>query len=57
MLDECLKNSGSAAPEVGLGWAPVKDVSFFKARKKELEARLAASNKAKAKEEDKEAKK
>jgi len=53
VLDECLKNSGSAAPEVGLRWAPVKDVSFYRARKKALESRLEAAKKARAKEEGK----
>jgi hypothetical protein len=52
VLDECLKGSGSAATEVGLRWASPKDVSFYKNRKKEVEARLAAANKAKAKEEE-----
>jgi predicted Zn-dependent protease len=51
VLDDCLKYSGSTAPEVGLGWAPPKEVSFYKARRRELEARLAA---AKAKEDAKE---
>jgi len=52
VLDECLRSSGSAATEVGLRWAPPKDVNFYKARKKELEARLAAAKQAKAKEEE-----
>jgi hypothetical protein len=50
VLDECLKASGAPTPEAGLKWASAKDVSFYKARKKDLDARTAAS-KAKAKEE------
>jgi len=36
-----------------LRWAPVKDVSFYRARKKALESRLEAAKKARAKEEAK----
>ncbi len=43
VLDECLKSSGAATPEAGLRWAGSKEVSFYKARRKELEARLAAA--------------
>lgn len=49
VLDECLKGSGSTVPEVGLRWAAVKDVSFYKARKRELEERLAATKKSRPK--------
>jgi hypothetical protein len=54
VLDDCLKYSGATAPEVGLGWAPAKDVSFYKARHRELETRLAAGKQQRAKEEQKE---
>jgi hypothetical protein len=50
VLDECLKASGAATPEAGLKWAGSKDVSFYKARKRDLEARLSAASKAKGKE-------
>ncbi len=43
VLDECLKSSGAATPEAGLRWAGHKEVSFYKARRKELEARMAAA--------------
>lgn len=43
VLDECLKASGVAAPEAGLRWAGSKEIAFYKARRKELEARLAAA--------------
>ncbi len=46
VLDECLKASGAAKPEDGLKWAGAKEVSFYKARKRELEARLGAAAKA-----------
>jgi hypothetical protein len=55
VLDECLRASGAATPEAGLKWAPTKDVSVYKARKRDLDARLAKQ--AKAKEETGEAKK
>jgi hypothetical protein len=55
VLDECLRASGAATPEAGLKWAPTKDVSFYKARKRDLDARLAKQ--AKTKEETGEAKK
>jgi len=45
VLDECLKSSGAATPEAGLRWAGSKEVSFYKARRKELEARLAKQKK------------
>lgn len=52
VLDDCLKYSGATAPEAGLGWAPPKEVAFYKARRRELENRLAAAAKQhKAKEE------
>jgi hypothetical protein len=54
LLDECLKASGAATPEAGLRWAPKQDVAFYKARKKELEARVAAAKQQRAKEEKKE---
>ena len=47
VLDECLKASGAAKPEDGLKWAGAKEVGFYKARKRELEARLNAAAKAK----------
>jgi hypothetical protein len=53
VLDECLKQSGATAPEAGLGWAPPKEVTFYKARKRELDSRLAAAKQQKAKEEAK----
>jgi tetratricopeptide (TPR) repeat protein len=43
VLDECLKASGAATPEAGLRWAAKADVKFYLARKRELEARLAAA--------------
>jgi hypothetical protein len=43
VLDECLKSSGAATPEAGLRWAGSKEISFYKGRRKELEARLAAA--------------
>jgi len=54
VLDDCLKYSGATAPEVGLGWAPPKEVTFYKARRHELEARLAAAKQQRAKEDAKE---
>ncbi len=56
LLDDCLKYSGATAPEVGLGWAPPKELAFYKTRRRELEARLEAASKQRAKEERKEAK-
>jgi hypothetical protein len=53
VLDDCLKYSGSTAPEAGLGWAPPKEVTFYKARRHELDNRLAAAKQQKAKEEAK----
>jgi hypothetical protein len=53
VLDECLKQSGATAPEAGLGWAPPKEVTFYKARKRDLDARLAAAKQQKAKEDAK----
>jgi hypothetical protein len=47
VLDECLKASGAAKPEDGLKWAGAKELGFYKARKRELEARLNAAAKAK----------
>jgi len=38
VLDECLKCSGAATPEAGLRWAGKGEISFYKARRKELEA-------------------
>jgi hypothetical protein len=38
VLDECLKLSGAATPEAGLKWAGHKEINFYKARKRELEA-------------------
>ncbi len=43
VLDECLKSSGAATPEAGLRWAGSKEISFYKARRKELEAHSAAA--------------
>ena len=54
VLDDCLKYSGAATPDAGLRWAPAKEVSFYKARRHELEARLAAGKQQRAKEEPKE---
>jgi prophage DNA circulation protein len=45
VLDECLKASGAGTPEAGLRWAGSKEVSFYKARRKELEARLSKQKK------------
>jgi hypothetical protein len=53
VLDDCLKHSGATAPEAGLGWAPPKEVAFYKARKRELDARLAAGKQQRAKEDAK----
>jgi hypothetical protein len=53
VLDDCLKYSGATAPEAGLGWAPPKEVTFYKARRRELDNRLAAAKQQKAKEEAK----
>jgi hypothetical protein len=57
VLDECLKASGAATPEAGLRWAGAKELSFYKARRKQLEARLEATRQAHAKDEAGEAKK
>jgi hypothetical protein len=57
VLDDCLKYSGAATPEAGLRWAPSKEVSFYKTRHRELEARLTAAKQQRAKEEQKEAQK
>jgi len=54
VLDDCLRYSGATAPEAGLGWAPPKEVAFYKARRHELEARLAASKQQRAKDDAKE---
>jgi outer membrane murein-binding lipoprotein Lpp len=51
VLDECLKASGAPTPEAGLKWAGGKEIGFYKARKREIDARMAAANKAKAKQE------
>lgn len=53
VLDDCLKYSGASTPESGLGWAPAKEVAFYKNRRRELETRLAAAKQQKAKEEAK----
>jgi hypothetical protein len=53
LLDDCLKYSGATAPEAGLGWAPPKELAFYKARRRELESRLEAANKQRSKEEKK----
>ena len=53
VLDDCLKYSGASAPESGLSWAPAKEVAFYKSRRRELEARLAAGKQQRAKEEAK----
>lgn len=45
VLDECLKASGAATPEAGLRWAGRSEINFYKARRKELEARLAKQKK------------
>lgn len=45
VLDECLKSNGAATPEAGLRWAGKQEISFYKARRKELEARLAKQKK------------
>ncbi len=42
VLDDCLKYSGANTPEVGLRWAPHREVSFYKVRHRELEALAAA---------------
>jgi hypothetical protein len=47
VLDECLKTSGAATPEAGLRWAGARELAFYKARKKELDARAAKQAKAK----------
>lgn len=54
VLDDCLKYSGATAPETGLGWAPPKEVTFYKARRRELDNRLTAAKQQKAKQEAKE---
>jgi hypothetical protein len=48
VLDECLRTSGAATPEAGLKWASAKDITFYKNRKRDLDARQAAASKAKA---------
>jgi hypothetical protein len=53
VLDECFKQSGATAPEAGLGWAPPKEVAFYKARKRDLDARLTAAKQQRAKDEAK----
>jgi hypothetical protein len=55
VLDECLKHSEAESPEAGLKWAGHREIAFYKARKRDLEARLAKQ--AKAKEEAAEGKK
>jgi hypothetical protein len=45
VLDECLKCSGAGTPEAGLRWAGNREISFYKTRHKELEARLAKQKK------------
>jgi len=45
VLDDCIKYSGAATAEAGLRWAPSKDVAFYKARKRDLEARSARAAK------------
>jgi hypothetical protein len=57
VIDDCLKSSGAVTTDAGLRWASAKDISFYKARRKELEARLAAAKQQRAKEEQKEEKK
>jgi hypothetical protein len=57
VLDECLKSTEATTPEAGLKWAGAKEVTFYKNRKRDLDARLAAAKQAKAKEEPAEAKK
>ncbi|HEX7501306.1 MAG TPA: hypothetical protein VF524_13535 [Polyangia bacterium] len=47
VLDDCLKYSGATAPEAGLGWAPPKELAFYKARRRGLEARKEAAKEAK----------
>jgi tetratricopeptide (TPR) repeat protein len=47
VLDECLTASGAAKPEDGLRWAGAKEIGFYKARKREIEARSSAAAKAK----------
>jgi hypothetical protein len=47
VLDECLKCSEAETPEAGLKWAGHKEIAFYKARKRDLEARLAKQAKAK----------
>jgi hypothetical protein len=42
VLDDCLRYSGANTPEVGLSWAPHREVSFYKARHRELETLEAA---------------
>jgi hypothetical protein len=41
VLDECLKASGAATPDAGLKWAGARETAFYKARKKDLDARMA----------------
>ena len=43
VLDSCLEFSGATAPEAGIGWASPKDLSFYKARRREVEARQSAA--------------
>ncbi len=50
VLDDCLTYSGSTAPEVGLGWAPPKEVSFYKARHHELQTLHEAAKREREKE-------
>jgi len=52
VLDDCFKSSGAATPEAGLAWAPAKEVSFYKARRRDLEARLEAAKRQRAKEDE-----
>jgi tetratricopeptide (TPR) repeat protein len=49
VLDECIKDGGASSVEAGLRWAPAKDVAFYKARRRELEARAAHAAKQRAK--------
>lgn len=47
VLDECLKATRATTPEAGLRWAGAKELAFYKARKKDLDARVAKQVKAK----------
>jgi hypothetical protein len=52
VLDECLKSGDATSPDAGLKWAGAKEINFYKARKRDLEARQAAAKQAKEAKED-----